>query len=838
MKKMNWKKIMGIMAATLGTTFVITSVIAKKKKGNSQYEDDMDQLNPLEGKKVVFIENDEEIENADGVRGHLEAIGNSDYRPGFYEKYVKRGFDIALSFGGLVVLSPFLVAIALAIKIDDPGPVLFTQKRMGQNKKYFKLHKFRSMKMCTPHDVPTHQLENPEQYITRVGKFLRSHSLDELPQIWDIFIGNMSVIGPRPGLWNQDVLTAERDKYNANDVKPGLTGWAQINGRDELEIPVKAKLDGEYVKHMGLLMDLKCFLGSVGVFAGDDSVIEGGTGVVKEKIEKNSFGFPTAAICHEDLDFSIPKKILVAGKGSYIGEKFIEYMSGFSNYIIDSFNTMTDEWKNMDFSSYDVVYDVAGIAHVKETEENRHLYYDVNMKLAVDIAQKAKIEGVKMFIYLSSMSVYGVNVGKITKNTLPNPVNAYGKSKLEAEKKLWRLEEENFKVCIVRPPMVYGEGCKGNYQILRKFALKFKIFPNYDNKRSMLFVDNLSSTIRGIVHNNESGLYFPQNIDFVKTYDMVSLIVNSNGKGLVESKKLNIPVKIATNNIGVFKKVFGTLVYEKSMNVPESWISISDFEQTIKMTENGTYRLEENPLVTILTVSYNSGKTIAKTIEAVLNQTYVNIEYIIVDGASKDNTVEIAKSYQKVFDHTQGRSLTIISEPDNGMYDALNKGAQMSHGLLIGQTNADDYYEVDAVENMVNLFEKSNYDVAWGSIRVIKPTGNIIKHAKIGKIWTTSGWCHPAMFSKREILLETPYICESMYDDFDFITSVHKKGKKIVTTDTVISNFSFGGMSTKKNLKEVKKRVDILYKVYRRHGMSKLYYIQRWGVELAKYLLG
>lgn len=195
MKKINWKKILGIMVATMGTTFVVTPIIAKKKKGNSQYEDESDQLNPLEGKKVIFIENDEEIENADGVRGHLEAIGNSDYRPGFYEKYVKRGFDIVLSFGGLVILSPVLATIALAIKIDDPGLVLFTQKRMGQNKKYFKLHKFRLMKMSTPHDVPTHQLENSEQYITRVGKFLRSHSLDELPQIWDIFIGDSGIIG-------------------------------------------------------------------------------------------------------------------------------------------------------------------------------------------------------------------------------------------------------------------------------------------------------------------------------------------------------------------------------------------------------------------------------------------------------------------------------------------------------------------------------------------------------------------------------------------------------------------------------------------------------------------
>ena len=137
--------------------------------------------------------------------------------------------------------------------------------------------------MCTPHDKTTHMLENPEHYITKVGKFLRAHSLDELPQIWDIFIGNMSVIGPRPGLWNQDLLTAERDKYGANDVRPGLTGWAQINGRDELEIPEKAKLDGEYVARLGIRMDVKCFLRSVGVFGGDDSVVEGGTGEMSKK---------------------------------------------------------------------------------------------------------------------------------------------------------------------------------------------------------------------------------------------------------------------------------------------------------------------------------------------------------------------------------------------------------------------------------------------------------------------------------------------------------------------------------------------------------------------------
>ncbi|MBR5539496.1 MAG: sugar transferase, partial [Clostridia bacterium] len=148
-----------------------------------------------------------------------------------YSKFFKRAIDIFLSFWGLVVLFPVFVLISLLIVIDDPGPVFFTQKRVGINKTFFKLHKFRSMKMSTPHDMPTHLLENPEQYITKIGKFLRKSSLDELPQIWDIFVGNMSIIGPRPALWNQDDLIAERDKYGANDVRPGLTGWAQINGR-------------------------------------------------------------------------------------------------------------------------------------------------------------------------------------------------------------------------------------------------------------------------------------------------------------------------------------------------------------------------------------------------------------------------------------------------------------------------------------------------------------------------------------------------------------------------------------------------------------------------------
>lgn len=292
------KNIIWIFILLLNTLFVITMIIAGKKRKDSCYANQESEKNLFEGRKVVFVPNEEEQVNADGARGHLEVSGKSDYKPSFYEKKVKRVIDIVLSFGGLVVLSPVFLVIAVLIYTEDPGPILFTQKRVGRNKQFFKLHKFRSMKMSTPKDVPTHMLDNPDQYITKVGKFIREHSLDELPQIWDIFIGNMSVIGPRPALWNQDILIAERDKYKANDVKPGLTGWAQINGRDELEIPEKAKLDGEYVKKIGFFMDLKCFLGSIHVFGKDESVVEGGTGeLVKNKGEK--------------ADNDIKKKILV-----------------------------------------------------------------------------------------------------------------------------------------------------------------------------------------------------------------------------------------------------------------------------------------------------------------------------------------------------------------------------------------------------------------------------------------------------------------------------------------------------------------------------------------------
>ena len=205
-----------------------------------------------------------------------------------YQRVFKRLIDLVLSALGLILLSPLFLILAIAIKVDDPGPVFFRQKRVGIHKTYFEILKFRTMKMDTPHDMPTHLLENPDQYITRVGRFLRKTSLDELPQIAQIFTGKMSIIGPRPALWNQYDLIAQRDRYGANDVRPGLSGWAQINGRDELPIEVKARYDGEYVENLSFLFDCKCFFGTIVKVLRHDGVVEGGTGAMEKQEQETA----------------------------------------------------------------------------------------------------------------------------------------------------------------------------------------------------------------------------------------------------------------------------------------------------------------------------------------------------------------------------------------------------------------------------------------------------------------------------------------------------------------------------------------------------------------------
>lgn len=587
MKKTTKKVICGV-AALAGVMIAGVKIASNIQKKQCRE----DSKNPFEGKKVIFVENEEDPENADGVRGHLEPVSASAYTPSFYDKYVKRGLDIVLSFGGIVALCPLLLGIAAAIKIDDPGPVFFTQKRLGQNKKYFRVYKFRSMKMSTPHDTPTHMLENPEQYITRVGKFLRAHSLDELPQLFNVLDGSLSLVGPRPGLWNQDVLTAERDKYGVNEYKPGITGWAQINGRDSISIEQKSELDGYGVRHSSLLFDLKCLLGTVTKVGHDDTVVEGGTGAM-EKTGRNytdgktkeeligtiGFGEP---VC---VDKEAKKRVLITGAGSYIGQSFIDYAKKYypENFEIDELDMMGDAWRECDFSNYDIVYHVAGIAHAdvgNVSEDTKEKYYAVNTDLTIEVAQKAKAEKVKEFIFMSSMIVYGESApyGKkkeIDEHTVPAPANFYGDSKLQADVAVRELADDSFKVIVLRPPMIYGRGSKGNYPVLAKLAKKLPVFPDVDNERSMLYIENLCEflcqvmLVREIKQN--ATVLIPQNAEWTNTSAMVEEIAKVNGKTIVTMKILKpavaigsmIPGKIG----GMTNKAFGNSCYAHEISV-------------------------------------------------------------------------------------------------------------------------------------------------------------------------------------------------------------------------------------------------------------------------------
>lgn len=240
--------------------------------------------------------------------------------------------------------------------------------------------------------------------------------------------------------------------------------------------------------------------------------------------------------------------------------------------------------------------------------------------------------------------------------------------------------------------------------------------------------------------------------------------------------------------------------------------------------------------VSVVTVAYNSEKTIAKTIESVLNQTYLEIEYLIIDGASKDRTVQIAKSYQKQFDD-KGYTYRIISEPDCGMYDALNKGVELAQGEIIGQINSDDWYENNALQRVVETYEKEKFDVFWADLRIIKPTGNIIKHAKNSWFASSRYWNHPTTFIRAELYKANPYALISMYDDYDLFLRLRNQNAKIVTLNEVLADFNFGGMSTQKNWKETKNRIRLKCNNFKRNGYGWPYYIDSILIEVAKYLL-
>ena len=255
------------------------------------------------------------------------------------------------------------------------------------------------------------------------------------------------------------------------------------------------------------------------------------------------------------------KKILITGANSYIGTSFERWMGQYDGYEISTLDMIGDQWRSCDFSQYDAVFHVAGIAHIKETEENAPLYYKVNRDLAIETAKRAKESGVKHFVLLSSMSVYGKTAGVIKKDTHPEPKSNYGKSKLEADEAITAMAGDTFLVAILRPPMVYGEGCKGNYQLLKKFALKSPIFPDFENKRSMVEISVLCEFVKKVIDEESTGYFFPQNKEYICTSRMVGDIAKENGKKIVFTKIFN-PFIRAFKNVSVISKVFGDLIYD------------------------------------------------------------------------------------------------------------------------------------------------------------------------------------------------------------------------------------------------------------------------------------
>lgn len=543
---------------------------------------------------------------------------------------IKRAMDLVLCGTALFFLSPALLGISIAIKLDSKGPVIFRQTRIGIHKSHFEIYKFRTMYADTPKDMPTHLLKNPDAMVTKTGAFLRKYSLDELPQLFNILRGDMSIVGPRPALWNQDDLVAEREKYGANDVMPGLTGWAQINGRDELEIPVKAKLDGEYVRRFGFWMDIRCIAGTVTAVAGHKGVVEGGTGRMKKedgtgrmkkeggtgRMQKaaGSFSGKAAAglLCggeaaarliyerQKDTLPKKPKKILITGAGSYIGTAVKQWLSAFGgHYEVTELDMHGERWKKHDFSNYDTVFHVAGKAHAdtgKVSKEEKQLYYEVNRDLAVETAKKARASGVRQFIYMSSIIIYGESAGpaegrkRITAVTRPAPANFYGNSKWQGDRGVRGLETPDFKVCVLRPPMIYGKGSKGNYPMLAKIAAVAPVFPLVKNERSVLHIDHLCEFVRLMAEHEESGVFFPQDAAYADTSGLVALIAKAHGRKVHLSKALSPFVYLVAAMPGsagrLADKAFGSLSYDMSLSgYAKGNYRIHTLEQSIGVTE-------------------------------------------------------------------------------------------------------------------------------------------------------------------------------------------------------------------------------------------------------------
>lgn len=570
------------------------------------------------------------------------------------------------------------------------------------------------------------------------------------------------------------------------------------------------------------------------------------------------------------------KHILITGKNSYIGTSFEQYVRRRypEEFRVDTLDMRDAGWRERDFSCYDTVFHVAGIAHAdvgSVTEEGKEQYYEVNTRLALDTAAKAKAEGVAQFVFMSSMIVYG-GQERVTMETLPAPENFYGDSKWQADAGVRELRSKDFQVAVLRPPMVYGPGSKGNYPRLSKLAKKLPVFPQVKNCRSMLYIENLCEFLCRIMKEGRGGVFFPQNREPVSTGRLVKEIAGCAGHRIWVTPLLAPGVAIGMHMPGkvgnLCRKAFGSSYYEPGMGEMEWDYEVADWRESVRRTEKSaedpaaestTWRKrkllrrgaaestnsesyflkkEGTPLVSVTTVTYNSEKTLARTIESVLNQTYDNIEYLIIDGLSQDKTLEVAESYREKF-AARGFAYTILSEADKGMYDAINKGIRLSKGEIIGNINSDDWYEPEAVEKAVGLMAETSCAYMYADLRIIKPDGSdFIKRARLQRLATSRGWNHPTQFALRAVHERFPYKLESLHDDFDLFLKVRKSGYPIGVLNQVLANFTLEGMSHDRHLRTAASRGRCRYRIYRNNGYSRWYIVECIAIEGAKLLLG
>lgn len=499
------------------------------------------------------------------------------------EERIKRSFDIAASFLGIVLFLPVWILIGALVKVTSPGPVFFLQDRPGYHRKIFKVYKFRTMRPGSDRMVKGVEVMKDDDRVTGFGKFLRRSKLDEIPQLINVLRGEMSLVGPRPErIASLEDYTPFIEKRL--DMRPGLTGLAQVSGNIYLDLRERYRLDVYYVEHFSLWLDVRIFFRTVGVVLFGEDKFKGKP-LVKRGLKQNinaddaetdDYGYKKQF----KIDKGAVRKVLITGAGSYIGESFASYAArNYPNLIVDTVDMIGGNWREKRFEGYDSVFHVAGIAHAdvdKADEETKARYYSVNTDLAVETARKAKKEGVKQFIFMSSIIIYGESApfGKrkvIDEKTVPAPANFYGDSKWQADKKIRELGNADFHAAILRPPMIYGKGSKGNYPILEKMAKRLPVFPDVKNSRSMLYIDNLCEFLCQLILSGKDGIYFPQNQEYVQTSQMVRMIASESGHPIWVTSLLNPFVLLASHIPGkvskLTNKAFGNMIYSRKLSV-------------------------------------------------------------------------------------------------------------------------------------------------------------------------------------------------------------------------------------------------------------------------------